>query len=93
MTQTPINIVKADLIGEYRLHLAFDDGKEQIVDFLPFLSRSQHPEIRQWLNPARFSSFRLEYGELVWGDWDLCFPIMDLYRNDILHLHPMDTAA
>jgi hypothetical protein len=93
MSQTPINIIKADLIEKYRLHLVFDDGKEQVVDFKPFLSGSRHPEIRQWLDPARFASFRLEYGELVWGDWDLCFPIMDLYRNDIRCLRPMDTAA
>lgn len=93
MTQAPINIVKPQAAGEHRLHLAFDDGKEQIVDFLPFLSRSQHPEIPQWLNPAGFSSFRLEYGELVWRDWGLCFPIMDLYRNDLLLQHPLDTAA
>jgi len=37
-----------------------------------------------WLHPARFATFRLEYGELVWGDYDLCFPIADLYHNRLL---------
>lgn len=62
-----INIVSADLLGGYRLRLVFDDGNEQTVDFKPFLSCSRHPDIRAYLDPARFACFRLEYGELVWG--------------------------
>jgi hypothetical protein len=37
------------------------------------------------LDPVRFSQFELRHGELVWGDYDLCFPIMDLYNNTLLH--------
>ena len=29
------------------------------------------------------ASFRIENGELVWGDYALCFPMTDLYRNCI----------
>ena len=68
-------------MGDYRLRLNFDDGTEQIVDFKPFLQQSIHPDIRAYLEPARFATFRIEYGDLVWGDYDLCFPIMDLYHN------------
>ena len=93
MKQKVINMVAAKLIGEYRLHLVFDDDKEQIIDFKPFLCRSLHPDIRQWLDPKRFSSFRIEYGELVWGDYELCFPLIDLYRNDIGHHQALESAA
>lgn len=83
MTPATINIVAAEQVADFRILLRFDDGTEQIVDFKPFLSNSLHPDIRAWLDPARFSTFRLEYGELVWGDYELCFPMIDLYRNQI----------
>lgn len=76
MTQTVINVVAAEHVGEFQLRLRFDDGSEQVVDFKPFLSRAQHPDIRAFLDPERFAAFRIEYGELVWGDYELCFPVI-----------------
>jgi hypothetical protein len=35
----------------------------------------------------------LEHGDLVWGDFDLCFPIMDLYENQIMHTNADLMAA
>jgi len=93
MSHHEINILSADPDGDYRLRLRFDDGVVQSVDFLPFLSRSHHPDIRRFLDPGRFASFHLEFGELVWGDFDLCFPIMDLYHNRILLEVPDKEAA
>lgn len=93
MSERPINILSAEPDGDYRLRLRFDDGTLQTVDFLPFLSRSHHPDIRAFLDPGRFASFRLEYGELVWGDFDLCFPILDLYHNRIWPKIPDEAAA
>ena len=85
MTPATINIVTADQVGEFRIRLQFDDGTEQTVDFKSFLTHALNPDIRAWLDPARFATFRIEYGELVWGDYDLCFPMIDLYRNQIEH--------
>jgi len=94
MTTTPIiQIWTARPVGDDRLHRVFDDGREQIVDFQPFLSRSVHPAIRKWLDPVRFAAFRIEQGELIWGDYDLCFPMIDLYRNAIDHRRPLEMAA
>jgi len=78
-----INITSAELISEHQVRLCFDDGTRQEVDFKPFLLASAHPLIRVWLEPERFASFRIEFGELVWGDYELCFPVADLYRNRI----------
>jgi len=83
MNSRVINIVSTAQIGEYKLRLSFDDQTTQDIDFGPFLSQSQHPEIRKFLDEALFSAYRLEYGELVWGDYNLCFPIIDLYNNQI----------
>ncbi len=93
MTLDTINIVTAEWVGDYRIHLCFDDDAEQVIDFAPFLLHARHPDIRAWLDPVRFSTFRLEYGELVWGDYDLCFPIMDLYRNHLEHTPSLEAAA
>lgn len=93
MNSTPINIISATQIGEYRIQVVFDDNTAQEIDFKPFLVRSHHPDIRAYLEPVRFASFRVEYGELVWGDYELCFPIIDLYRNTIEHNHSMIAAA
>jgi hypothetical protein len=88
-----INIVSAELAGDLQIRLSFDDGTQQVVDFRPFLSRSVHPDIRAYLNPDRFAGFRIEYGELVWGDYDLCFPVADLYRNQLEAAAPLGAAA
>ncbi len=93
MSQPPINIVAAESVGEYRLRLLFDDGVEQTIDFKPFLAHAHHPDLRVYLDPAMFSTFRIEYGELVWGDYDLCFPIIDLYRNQLEHNTHQEAAA
>jgi len=93
MTPATINIVAAELVGDFRIHLQFDDGIEQTVDFRPFLTHALHPDIRAWLDPARFAAFRLEYGELIWGDYDLCFPVIDLYRNQIEHNASLESVA
>jgi len=78
-----LQIIKANYVKGYKLRLEFSDGKIKIVDFELFLSTSQHPEIKKYLKLQNFKSFKLEAGELMWGDFELIFPIMDLYQNCI----------
>ncbi len=92
-TTTAINIVTAEQVGDFCIRLKFDDDTEQTVDFKPFLTHALHPDIRAWLDPAHFAKFRLEYGELVWGDYELCFPVIDLYRNQIEHSASLEAVA
>ena len=82
---TIINIIKANYLGGYSIELEFGDGKCQKVNFEPFLRKALHPEIRSYLNQDKFTQFRVEYGDLVWGDYELCFPVKDLYANQISH--------
>lgn len=91
--QKIISIVAATAHGDYKLGLRFDDGATQVVEFKPFLQHSVHPDIRAYLDEQRFSEFRIEHGDLIWGDYDLCFPIMDLYNNQIDKYHTMQAAA
>jgi DUF971 family protein len=80
---TAIDIVHAEPVADYKLRLSFSDGVERVIDFEPFLRRSRNPMIRAYLNPQKFANFKLEYGNLMWDDYGLCFPIADLYENTI----------
>ncbi|MBK1704722.1 hypothetical protein [Halochromatium glycolicum] len=59
MSDPEINILSAEREGEYRIRLCFDDGSRQTIDFLPFVSQSRHPDIRAFLDPGRFSGYRV----------------------------------
>lgn len=78
-----VNILKARNVGAYCLEFSFTDGITRVVDFRSFLGRSSHPGIRKYLNKELFSRFTIENGDLIWGDYDLCFPIADLYDGTI----------
>ena len=78
-----IQIEGAKHIGGHRLMIEFSDGKSQTVDFGHFLENALHPEIRKYLDPKQFRRFKIENGDLMWGDFDLIFPIKDLYENKL----------
>ena len=78
-----VTVEEAEYVDDYKLHLIFSDGLERLVDFGPFLRRSLNPLIRKYLNEEHFKNFTLQYGDLFWNDYDLCFPIADLYEGQI----------
>lgn len=78
-----ISINKASYKSDYKIRLDFSDGTTQIIDFQKFLEESKNPMTNKYLDLEEFRSFRLEYGDLVWGDFELCFPIWDLYEGKI----------
>lgn len=79
-----IQLSRAEAAGDHRLRLSFDDGHVVVVDFAPFLSASRHPDIRRYLEPVEFAKFTVEDGQLHWNDFDLVFPVADLYAARIL---------
>lgn len=78
-----IEITSAEYVADYKLRLWFSDGKQRVVDFGPFLRRSLNPMIRAYLDLEKFKQFSVEDGDLQWNDYDLCFPIADLYEGKI----------
>ena len=78
-----ISITKAHYLDNYKIYLQFNDGKENILDFKDFITKSQHPDIKKYEDKNLFKKFNLEYGELQWNDYDLAFPIYDLYKGTI----------
>ena len=80
-----IDILSAEYAPPYTIHVCFSDGSEQTIDFEPFLRRAQHPDIRKYLDPSLFQTFTIINGRLDWNDYDLCFPLQDLYENTLIH--------
>ena len=78
-----IEIVGAEYLKCYQLQLQFADGKEHIVNFEKFLKASSHPDIMKYLDMEQFKNFRIVNGNLDWNDYDLCFPVADLYEGKI----------
>ena len=48
---------------------------------------------RKFLDINEFKKFKIEYGDLVWNDYEMCFPIIDLYEDNILKDLEFSTAA
>ena len=79
-----IKSIKIKLTEDYKLSIIFSDKKKQIIDFEPFLKKSSHSEVRKYLEKKYFKKIHIKNGDLMWGDFDLIFPIADLYKNQIL---------
>ena len=78
-----IEVEDAQYMEPYKLMLRFSNGMKRVVDFEPFLTTSTNPLIRKYLNLSNFQNFVLEYGNLHWNDYDLCFPVADLYVGQL----------
>ena len=79
----PLEIAEAKYVSDYKIRLAFKDGTERVVDFGPFLSKARNPDTTDYRDFEKFKSFRIEDGDLVWGDFQMIFPITDLYNGKI----------
>jgi hypothetical protein len=79
----PLTIVSAKNLGNYHILIEFNDGVEKFVDFSNFLSKAQHQSIKKYLDETLFGCFKIIDGNLNWNDYDMIFPIADLYDGAI----------
>ena len=78
-----LRIDSAKHLSDYVIRISFNDGSEKLVDFKPFLLKSLHPSVKIYLDESKFSKFNLANGNLNWNDYDLIFPVWDLYQGKI----------
>lgn len=78
-----IEIQSARYIGDYVVRVFFNDGFNRLVDFRSFLESALHPSIRKYLDESKFKKFQIVDGNLNWNDYDLIFPIGDLYEGKL----------
>jgi hypothetical protein len=38
---------------------------------------------RKYLDKKLFRDFKIEYGDIIWNDYEMCFPIGDLYEGKV----------
>jgi Protein of unknown function (DUF2442) len=79
-----LRVEKAKYVPRYKVDIEFNDGARRIVDFEPFLKKAQNPMFTKYRRLKHFKSFHIDHGDLMWGDFELIFPILDLYRGTIL---------
>ena len=78
-----ISINEAKYLGNFKITFTFSDGVNKVIDFFPFLSQAKNPMTRKYLNEEYFKNFQIEFGDIVWNDFELCFPIWDLHEGKI----------
>jgi len=78
-----ISIEKAKYIGDYKIDFFFSDGVHKQIDFSGFLLKAKNPMTKKYLDKQLFQSFDIEYGDIVWNDYEMCFPIWDLHEGTI----------
>ena len=78
-----ISINNADYIGDYKINFTFSDGVERIIDFSNFLNKARNQMTKKYLDKNLFKRFSINYGDIIWNDYEMCFPIWDLHEGRI----------
>lgn len=78
-----ISILKADYQGEYKIRFSFSDQTVKVIDFFTFLNKSKNPMTKKYLNKNLFQNYSIQYGDIIWNDYEMCFPIWDLHEGNI----------
>ena len=79
-----LEIVQAGYVSGCKIRLTFNDGMVRVMDFEPFLRKALNPDITKYRQLRNFKKFHLHHGDLMWGDFDMIFPMEDLHRGNIL---------
>ena len=78
-----ISIKKAEYIGDYKIKFSFSDATERLIDFSGFLLNSRNPMTKKYLDKQLFKKYSIEYGDIIWNDYEMCFPIWNLHEGRI----------
>lgn len=78
-----ISITKAEYIQDYQIKFSFSDGIERVIDFGAFLQNARNPMTAKYLDKRLFGDFTIEYGDVIWNDYEMCFPVWDLHEGKI----------
>ncbi len=62
------DVISAEYLNEYRIKFTFEDGKSEIIDFLPFTKKGG--VFGKFMDREYFKNFKInqEIGTITWGD-------------------------
>lgn len=92
MIPTDLAITHVEHIKAYQLLIEFNNGKQQRINFEHFLINHHHPDIQKYCDIELFKSYSITNGDLEWNDYELCFPISDLYENSNIESAQINVA-
>ncbi len=78
-----LEIAEAKYVSGYKIRLTFNDDTNRVIDFESFLRKAGNPDLMRYRQLRKFKQFHLHYGNLMWGDYEMIFPIADLYRGEV----------
>jgi hypothetical protein len=78
-----ISILKVEYLGDYKIRFSFSDQTVKVIDFFTFLSSSRNPMTKKFLDKSLFQKYSIKYGDIIWNDYEMCFPIWDLHEGNI----------
>lgn len=78
-----IEITSARYLKDYKIKFKFNDDSETIIDFEPFLKQAKNPMLKKYLDLDKFKNFILRDGDIDWNDYELCFPIVNIYEGNL----------
>jgi hypothetical protein len=77
-----MKVLSAKYIDDYKVEVIFDDKKKNIINFLPAIK--SNPVCKKYLDISKFKKFKIDQGNIVWGDnWDMIFTLESLYNNSL----------
>ncbi|TSA39077.1 MAG: DUF2442 domain-containing protein [Methylococcaceae bacterium] len=78
-----IKMTAARYLQDYQIEFEFDDQTKKVIDFENFLKQAKNPMLKKYLDLAVFKNFTLRDGDIDWNDYELCFPIANIYEGDL----------
>lgn len=88
-----ISIVSAKIVAELTLNITFDDKHSINVNFSDFLNQTKLPDLIKYRKKENFKKFKLVNGNLIWGDYEMMFPLNSLYLNELVPLSKKSNKA
>lgn len=80
-----ISVVKAEYLGEYKIHLIFNDGKKGEIDFSEIIARDHRPIFKQLEDLSKFKNFKIGFDTVIWpNDLDIApeFLYFQAFKHD-----------
>ena len=78
-----LEITQARYLQDYKIEFEFNDETQTMIDFEPFLKKAKNPMLKKYLDLNQFKNFTLRDGDIDWNDYELCFPIADIYEGQL----------